>query len=50
VFEIALLGSLCFICYLMLCGLVVVRTGSAAGLRDVAFAVHGLRRSLPMGQ
>ncbi|RDI63691.1 hypothetical protein [Nocardia pseudobrasiliensis] len=42
-FEIALLGSLCFVCYLALCGVVVLRTGSAAGLRDVAIAVRGLR-------
>ncbi|MFD5178257.1 hypothetical protein ACFWM1_20795 [Nocardia sp. NPDC058379] len=43
-FEIALLGSLCFICYMTLCVVVVLRTGSAAGLREVAIAVHGLRR------
>ncbi len=47
--EIALLGSFCFICYLVLCGVVVVRTGSTSGLRDVARAMNGLRQAISAG-
>ncbi|MBB5918037.1 putative membrane-bound spermidine synthase [Nocardia transvalensis] len=41
-YTIALLGSSCFICYLALCALVVLRTGATSGLRDVAWAVNGI--------
>ncbi|MEU2106376.1 hypothetical protein [Nocardia sp. NPDC019255] len=41
--EIAILAALCFICYLALCAVVVLRTGKTSGLRDVAHAVRGLR-------
>ncbi|MBV7707946.1 MULTISPECIES: hypothetical protein [Nocardia] len=43
-FDIALLGSGCFVCYLALCTVVVLRTGDTSGLRDVALAVQCLRR------
>lgn len=41
--EIALIGAACFICYLALCGVVVLRTGSTRGLREVAQAMWALR-------
>ncbi|MEU4345592.1 hypothetical protein AB0H00_30800 [Nocardia sp. NPDC023852] len=41
--EIALVGAICFICYLALCAVVVLRTGSTHGLRHVAQAVRALR-------
>jgi hypothetical protein len=43
VFEIALLAAICFICYLALCGLVVLRTGSTRGLTHVAESIRALR-------
>ncbi|MGY2033404.1 hypothetical protein [Nocardia gipuzkoensis] len=46
--EIALIGALCFICYLALCALVVVRTGSTRGLAHVAQAVGALRRIIAL--
>ncbi len=42
-FEIALLAAFCFISYLGLCALVVIRTGSTRGLSHVADAVRALR-------
>ncbi|MCD5422487.1 hypothetical protein LRS71_23525 [Rhodococcus pyridinivorans] len=42
--EIAYVVMVCFICYLILCAVVVLRTGSTKGLRDVAHAVHALRK------
>lgn len=41
--EIALIVALCFVCYLALCAIVVLRTGSTHGLRHVAQAVQALR-------
>ncbi|WP_216892135.1 hypothetical protein [Nocardia alni] len=42
--EIALLGATCFICYLVLCAVVVLRTGHTRGLAHVAAAVETLVR------
>lgn len=43
-----MLVAICFICYLVLCAVVVIRTGSTKGLRDVAAAIGGLRNILKL--
>ncbi|MBF6173587.1 hypothetical protein [Nocardia blacklockiae] len=46
VVTIALLVTVCFVCYLALCAVVVIRTGSTYGLCHVAQAIYGLRKAL----
>lgn len=49
--EVAILAvSVCFICYLALCAVVVIRTGNTTGLRDLAHAMRGLRHILTLRQ
>ncbi|MEV6661563.1 hypothetical protein [Nocardia fluminea] len=49
--EMAILAAaVCFICYLVLCAVVVIRTGKTAGLRDLAHAMRGLRAVLTLRQ
>lgn len=43
VVEIALIVALCFVCYLALCAIVILRAGSTRGLRHVTQAVLALR-------
>ncbi|WP_157116988.1 hypothetical protein [Nocardia vaccinii] len=44
--QIALLGSACFVCYLVLCAVVVLRTGTTGGLVHVAQAVQAFGQVL----
>jgi hypothetical protein len=53
----AAMALIAFVCFLLFCTFVVVRTGSTAGLRDVAVAVRAfasvgtsLRTSLHIGK
>lgn len=44
---VAVLGTFCFIAFLMFMVFIVVKTGETKGLRDVAVAMRAYRPPLP---